>query len=425
MQPRVGINLDEVRKSYFSEIFAGGGGVDSYTNAISDTYQDNFGEGIYTGKGIYDVQVFCEVLDHKIPENTVLSHDLLEGCYLRCGLASDIMLLDGYPKSFLAFLNRLHRWIRGDYQILDWLLKKDLNKLSKFKILDNIRRSLLEISVIFGLLVMFIGKIFGIVKSGLWMFLAIILISIVSPSIIEIINYIIFRKENIKKQRKFTKSIDGLYGSFYRAFINLSVLPTKAYMSLDALVRTVYRKTVSKEHMLEWTTSKEAEIQSKNTIKNNLIFMLPNIILGILFIAFGIFGNFGLSYSILLYVLAFIFCTSPFVMWYISKDRIELKMQDKLSDEEQAYVIDIAKKTWGYFEEYMNSENSFMPPDNFQESRRVKVANRTSSTNIGLGVLGIISAYDLKFIDLDRTIIALEDTISTIEKLKKWNRSSL
>lgn len=371
------------------------------------------------------MQVFCEVLNNKIPENTVLSHDLLEGCYLRCGLASDIMLLDGYPKSFLAFLNRLHRWIRGDYQILDWLLKKDLNTLSKFKILDNVRRSLLEISVIFGLLVIFIGKFFGIIKLGGWVILAIMLISVVSPSIIEIINHIIFRKENIKKQRKFTKSVDGLYVSFYRAFINLSVLPTKAYMSLDALVRTVYRKTVSKEHMLEWTTSKEAELQSKNTIKNNLNLMLPNIILGILLIACGIFGNFGLSYSILLYVLAFIFLNAPFVMWYISKDRIHLKTKDKLSDEEQAYVMDIAKRTWRFFEEFMNKENSFMPPDNFQESRRVKLVNRTSSTNIGLGVLAVISAYDLKFIDLERAIVYLENTIGTIENLEKWNRSSL
>lgn len=121
MQPRIGVDLTASKKSLFAEIFAGNGGTDSYTNAISDTYQDNFGEGIYTGKGIYDLQIFERVLNNAIPENTVLSHDLLEGNYLRCGLVSDIMLMDGYPYKYNSFMTRLHRWIRGDWQIAMWL----------------------------------------------------------------------------------------------------------------------------------------------------------------------------------------------------------------------------------------------------------------------------------------------------------------
>ena len=132
MQPRVGINLDISYKSLFTKIFAGAGGIDSYTNAISDIYQDNFKEGIFTGKGIYDVAVFSKVLKGQIPENTVLSHDLLEGCYLRCGLVSDIMLMDGYPTKYNSFMNRLSRWIRGDWQIVRWMNSKSpLNLLSK------------------------------------------------------------------------------------------------------------------------------------------------------------------------------------------------------------------------------------------------------------------------------------------------------
>ena len=142
MQPRVGINLDISHKNLFTKIFAGAGGIDNYTNAISDVYQDNFDEGIFTGKGIYDVEVFSKLLKSEIPENKVLSHDLLEGSYLRCGLVTDVMLMDGYPTKYASFMNRLARWTRGDWQISGWLNNKKLNLLSKFKIFDNLRRSL-------------------------------------------------------------------------------------------------------------------------------------------------------------------------------------------------------------------------------------------------------------------------------------------
>lgn len=149
LQPRIGVNLDISYKTLFTKIFAGAGGTDSYTNAISDTYQDNFQEGIFTGKGIYDLAVYETVLEKQIPENTVLSHDLLEGCYLRCGLASDILLMDGYPTKYNSFMNRLSRWIRGDWQITKWIgWKSPLNLLSKYKIVDNLRRSVIEISII-------------------------------------------------------------------------------------------------------------------------------------------------------------------------------------------------------------------------------------------------------------------------------------
>ena len=152
IQPRVGVGLLESRSTLFTQIYAGEGGTDSYTNEVSDTYQDNFDEGIFTGKGIYDLHAFSTILNNEIKENTVLSHDLLEGSYLRCGLASDIMLMDGYPTTYMSFKQRLYRWIRGDYQITLWLKNKienrkgnkkvnPLNRLSKYKIFCNIVRS--------------------------------------------------------------------------------------------------------------------------------------------------------------------------------------------------------------------------------------------------------------------------------------------
>ena len=199
MQPRVGINLDISLKTIFTKIFAGAGGIDNYTNAISDIYQDNFKEGIFTGKGIYDLRVFSKVLSKEIPENTVLSHDLLEGCYLRCGLVSDIVLMDGYPTKYTSFTNRLSRWIRGDWQITKWIKNKKLNLLSKYKIIDNLRRSLLEISIIIALIyITTLGNIYKIQANGLCVF---ILLSCVISQLLELINKSISKKMENKDKK--------------------------------------------------------------------------------------------------------------------------------------------------------------------------------------------------------------------------------
>ncbi len=223
LQPRIGVNLDISYKTLFTKIFAGAGGTDSYTNAISDTYQDNFQEGIFTGKGIYDLAVYETVLDKQIPENTVLSHDLLEGCYLRCGLASDIMLMDGYPTKYNSFMNRLSRWIRGDWQITKWIgIKSPLNLLSKYKILDNLRRSLIEIAIIIAIIY---SNIIGITSQRTIYGIIIILLGIaVFPYLLELVNACIFRKEGEEKQKTFTPKISGMKGTLLRGIITIRML---------------------------------------------------------------------------------------------------------------------------------------------------------------------------------------------------------
>lgn len=220
LQPRIGVNLDISYKTLFTKIFAGAGGTDSYTNAISDTYQDNFQEGIFTGKGIYDLVTYEKVLENQIPENTVLSHDLLEGCYLRCGLASDILLMDGYPTKYNSFMNRLSRWIRGDWQITKWMgIKSPLNLLSKYKIGDNLRRSLIEIAIILSLVY---SNIMGIIKQKKVYGTVSILIGIVIfPYLLEAVNACIFKKEGEEKQKTFTPKISGIKGIFLRAMITI------------------------------------------------------------------------------------------------------------------------------------------------------------------------------------------------------------
>ncbi len=413
MQPRVGIDLLSSKKSKFVEIFAGMGGTDSYANAISDIYQDNFDEGIFTGKGIYDLQMFSTILKNEIPENTVLSHDLLEGNYLRCALVSDILVLDGYPTSFNSFITRLHRWIRGDWQIINWITNPKMNTLSKFKIIDNLRRSLLEVTAFINIILLLCVKIFMNVKIGFPLTISILCILV--PTVLDYINYIVFKQEGMKKQKSFSRSIGGLQASFMRALIEFSAIPYKAYLSFSAIGKTLYRMKVSHKNLLEWTTSEQAEKQAKKGIKDYYLSMSVNIIFGILTIIIGIL------YFPPTIILGIIWILSPAICWYISRENIIEKPITKLDEEQKEYLNRIAKATWEYFNEYMNKENNYLPPDNYQVNRKEKVTNRTSSTNIALGLLAIISAYDLKYIDLQTAITKLELTLEVIIRLPKWN----
>ena len=415
MQPRVGINLDISYKTLFTKIFAGAGGIDSYTNAISDIYQDNFKEGIFTGKGIYDLKVFSEVLEDKIPENTVLSHDLLEGCYLRCGLVSDVMLMDGYPTKYTSFMNRLSRWIRGDWQIIRWLgHKSQLNLLSKYKIFDNLRRSLFEVSILVALIYLNILKfVFNVNILGIDKLL--ILIELI-PYILEILNYVIAKKEGEEKQKTFTPQISGLKGIFLRATIALGCMPYKAYSALKAIVKTTYRLLITHKNLLEWTTSEEAEKLGKTDLISYYKSMFINVIFGILSCIVFIQNR-----SMIAMLLSILWIITPEIMCYISKEGEEKRAVEKLTPNEKEYILEIGRKTWGFFNKYLNEENNYLIPDNYQEDRKNKIVKRTSSTNIGLSLLAVISAYDLGYITLYNALELLKNIIYTIDSLQKWN----
>ena len=415
MQPRVGINLDISYKTLFTKIFAGSGGVDSYTNAISDIYQDNFKEGIFTGKGIYDLQVYSTVLKNQIPENTVLSHDLLEGCYLRCGLVSDILLMDGYPTKYNSFMNRLSRWIRGDWQITKWMNSDSpLSLLSKYKIFDNLRRSLLEISIIVS---MIYTNIIGIIyQKNIYAVILILSIISIFPYILEILNYLVFKKEGEQKQKTFAPKISGIKGASLRAIITFGVLPYKAFISLKAIIKTLYRKLVTHKNLLEWTTSEEAEKQAKSDLFSYYNQMAVNVISGVISIGIG-----GLKENFFAIILGIWWIMIPSIMWYISKEIKKKSAIEKLDEKEKEYVLEIGKKTWEFFKQYLNKENNYLITDNYQEGRKEKTVPRTSSTNMGLSLLAVISAYDLNYIQLEECINLLINIIESIESLPKWN----
>ena len=415
LQPRVGINLDISYKTIFTKIFAGAGGIDNYTNAISDIYQDNFGEGIFTGKGIYDLQVFSKILKKAIPENTVLSHDLLEGSYLRCGLATDIMLMDGYPTKYTSFMNRLSRWIRGDWQIVRWLGQKSpLNLLSKYKIFDNLRRSLFDISIIISLIYLDILKNVYTIKVGKIM--AIIIVIYLIPFLLDILNYLIGKREGEEKQKTFTPQITGIKAIILRMIITLGCLPYKAYISIKAILKTIYRLNISKKNLLEWTTSEEAEKLAKTDVISYYKNMFINVIFGIVCILIYI-----KTLKLLSLLLGTLWIFAPLYMCYISKEKDELPKLEKLTKSEQTYILEIARKTWSFFEKYINKENNFLIPDNYQEDRKQKIVKRTSSTNIGLSLLAVISASDLGFIKKSEALEKVKNIIYTIDELEKWN----
>ena len=386
-------------------------------------YQDNFEEGIYTGKGIYDLDVFSSVLEEQIPENTVLSHDLIEGSYLRCGLSSDIMLMDGYPTSYAAFKTRLSRWTRGDWQIIRWLkgkikdkdgkeVKNPLGLLSKYKILNNLVKSVFEPIAVIAILFLIGLEIIANIK--IWPLMLVVIASVIIPSILEIVNRIIYKKEGESAQRTFYKSISGVKASIIRALLEIGTLPDKAYTMIKAIFKTLYRLLVSKKHLLEWTTAEEAEKNSKTDIISYYKNMWLNLVLGIILLM--------LSYTNpWLIILSLWWIITPNVMKLISKKEKYTPAIEYLSQKDKEYMLEIGRRTWSYFKENLTEKSNYLPPDNYQEDRKEQLIYRTSPTNIGLALLAVVSSYDLGYENLEDTISLLSKMLETIAKLQKWN----
>ncbi len=411
MQPRIGLDMSLAKQSKFVEIYSAPSGIDFYTNAISDIYQDYFKEGIFTGKGIYDIDVYNKILDNEIPENCVLSHDLLEGNFLRCALVSDCTLLDGYPSKYLAYIKRNHRWIRGDWQIIKWLKSSRLNEISKFKIFDNLRRSIIKI-------ISFICLIFSaiIFRQNAYIsnvFLGLSLSSITVIYILDIFNFILFKESNIYgaiySHKKFSKDLTVIRQNFLKIFLEIIFLPYETAKNTDAIIKSFYRMA-KKQKLLEWETAEDSEKKTDNSIFTVYKEMIINLLVGLLFILIGI-NNFYI-------ILGFLFIIAPYIAYYISKpEKPKTNLKRKDIDE----LKDIAYKTWKFFEDNINEKCNYLICDNYQEDRKEKIVLRTSSTNIGLELISIISAYDLGFIDFEKTKSYLKNVLSTVKKLAKWN----
>ncbi len=419
MQPRVDVDIEATNKSLYSQIFAGIGGFDTYTAVVPNVYQDTFGEGSFVGKGIYDVEVFNKLLGDTFPDNLILSHDLLEGNYLRCGYVSDIELIDDFPSKFLTDITRHHRWARGDTQIIGWLGKKVPNKnkgkvknpinlLGKYKILDNIIRMFLNPCLLLILLLAFTFKGY---KSYVWISLVILELAI---SIFFFLKSKMTIKERHKKSIYYKNLYYGGKSLLLRAYIGFATIPFYSKLYMDAFFRTLYRLFYSHKNLLNWITAEEVEKTIDGSLKNYIRNFLFNIFTAIIFIGIGF-----ITKNVAAYIIAIIFISGPFVLYYVSKDISHNRIQ--LKDKQINELKEIALKTWKYFEDNLTEENNYLIPDNYQENREPKLDHRTSPTALGFSLTSVISAYELEFIDKETTIEYLDKILKSIDSLDKWH----
>lgn len=421
IQPSVGLDIQSANKSIFSKIFGGFGGLDIYTNAVADVYQDYFEEAIFCGKGIYDVELFEQLLGDEIPENLVLSHDLLEGSFLKAGLASDIELQDGFPNNYISYMKRNHRWYRGDMQIIKWFFspKSKISVLSKWKIFDNIRRPMLDVMSLMAIIISAFVSYNSFVSTILLTFLVVNI-----GTLLGMMNRLIFGKVRHSKDLQYIPIIHGFEADLLTMCFNFLTIPYKAWMCISAFTLSLYRMIISHKKLLQWTTGEMLEKASKDSLTYYFVNMLPNVILAVILVLapakMTSITNVFLPNIDFKIIMAIAFTCTPLLAYLLGKDHLigRKKKLDKNQDEE---VLEVARRTWLFFDSMMTPVNNYLPTDNYQENRRYKIANRTSSTNIGMGILAIINAYDLKFISKEETIEKFKNVYNTLEKLEKWN----
>ncbi|WP_445664689.1 GH36-type glycosyl hydrolase domain-containing protein [Fodinibius sp. AD559] len=421
IQPRISIAPDAANKSTFARIFSGNVGIDPYTTAVSDIYQDLFGEGIYTGKGIYDVRAFHTVLNDRFPENRILSHDLIESNYVRAALSTDIELFDEYPTNYASYCKRNHRWTRGDWQIASWIFGKapgpeenkenPINLLSRWKIFDNLRRSLNPLFLSF----IFVAGWFWLPGSALiWTLAAFGILAF--PIYVSFSTDIMNRPTRIQWKLYFEKVRSNLKINTIQAVSTLAVLPHQAMLHLDAIGRTLWRLHVSNKQLLEWTSASQAEKMSSNNLSSYFRSMWVSVVLGAGVLLTAILIN----PTDLLIVIPFslLWMSSPYFAWYFSA--VDRKKKSELSEDDEITLRTYVRRTWFYFERLVNEEYSWLPPDNDQEDPSLPPVARTSPTNIGLTLVSTLAAYEMGYITISEFLTRLEKTLTSLVQLDRY-----
>ncbi len=418
LQPRTEIKPSSANQSLFTRIFAGSAGLDLYTHAVSDLYQDLFGEGSYVGKGIYDVEAFNRSLAGQVPENALLSHDLFEGIQGRAGLVSDIVLYEDFPPSYLSYTYRMNRWIRGDWQLIPWLSpgQRDLGGKANFKLIDywkiadNLERSLLQIS----LLVLFLAIWFGLPGSpGVW-----ILFAVVSPGL-PFLTSLLSGLIEIAKGGPAAAPWRTIRREFYRWILSLIFIPYEAILAFDAIVTTLYRVFVIRRNLLQWTTAANTasffSIYVSNPDMTWLQMVFP-VIISLLFTIVLAFYNTRMLVIALPFLLAWL--VSPIVAFQISEPY--RRHVPHLTGQDIWLLRRLARRTWYFFEKFGGPEDHWLPPDHFQENPKGTVAHRTSPTNIGLLLASTLGAYDMGYVGLLDLGQRLQNTYETLSGLEQY-----
>ena len=421
LQPRVGVSLPSSRRSWFVRLFAGDAGIDPYTRAVSDVYQDLFQEGSYIGKGIYDVDAFERAMHGRFPENTVLSHDLLEACHARSALMSDVEFYEEYPSRYNVDVDRRHRWIRGDWQATQWLLSRvpgadarrianPLSTLSQWKIFDNLRRSLVPVA----LLIFLIGDWLLLPELG-GAGLLLILTLVALPGFLSALLNALRKPSDLP----WAMHLQGVAGAGARQlgqiFLTLAFLPYDAFVSLDAIGRTLLRLLVTRKKLLEWQTSGDSERATRPDLAGfySTMWIAPGIALASGFLLVSLQpAQFLLALPLLMLWLA-----APWIAWFISQP-LE-SATPNLTAEQQDFLRRTARKTWHFFETFVTAEENWLPPDNFQEFPTPITATRTSPTNLGLALLANLAARDFGYLAQSGLIRRTQDALGTMQRLER------
>jgi len=421
LQPRVSISLTSASHSHFARIFSGNTGIDPYTTASSDIYQDLFGEGSFVGKGLYNVDAFAAALNDRVPENALLSHDLFEGLYARCGLVSDIELLDDFPTHFDTFAKRSHRWVRGDWQIARWIFpwiknardqktRNDLSIISRWKILDNLRRSLVAPAIFLWLLAVWI-----VIPGSPLLWTIFIVFVLAFPVYAHLQTNLLTHPRGIPWTSHFWSVLGDVRTNTLQVVLVIAVLAHQAYSNTDAIIRTLYRQFISHRALLEWKTAAQSENEDPHDQASFLRFMAVSMLLSLV----GLTLVIALRPTALLIAVPFLFAwiISPFVAYRISLRPRTRQVQLSVADKKMARMV--ARRTWRFFETFVGDDANWLPPDNYQEDPQPKIAHRTSPTNIGLLLLSTISAHDFGYIGTLELSERLGFTFATLEKLER------
>ena len=405
LSPRVSPSLDSAGGSDFALVFAGQGGADPYSGVSGEVYMDCFRSGGFAGKGVIDIDAYLACDPGKIPENRVLSHDAIEGAFLRGGYLSTVELIDSFPRKPLSYYKRLHRWVRGDWQNLPWLFRRGraLPDIERWRLFDSLRRSLVPVMTLLAICAGFFS-----LREGTFIAALAALLSCLCQLIITAAETLL-RSEQERGLRFHSRVFYGVGGGLVRTVLRLVLLPVEAWFCFNAVCRALWRMGVSKKGLLQWQTAGQSE-KGGASLWRYYAAMWPSAALGMALVL--------LSPAILGKAAGIIWLLSPLCACLLGLPR---KGQKPLTPRDKAYLMSCAKEIWGWFDAFLTPEDHFLPPDKYQALPPVGTAHRTSPTNIGLAMLSTLEALDLELTGPERCFYLLEKTLSTVERLEKWH----
>ncbi len=419
LQPGVAASLSWSNPSRYAQLCGSEPGIDPYTRSVSNVYQDLFGEGSFIGKGIYDVDAFERSLKDRFPANRILSHDLLEGCYARSGLISDVPLFEEYPADYPSDVDRQQRWIRGDWQIACWLmpfvpgphgrwLRNPLSALSRWKILDNLRRSLVPAALLLLLLMAWAA----LPRPWLWTLavIGVVLIPVLLAGAFDLLR----KPAQMRLHQHLAAVLRAVGRNLALAGFRLACLPHEALFSLDAILRTSWRMLVTRRRLLEWRLYGGCDTEAAGFMASCRTMWGAPVIAGVAAIASG-FRPEALAIAAPILGLWFV---APAIAWWLGRPL--LRREAALRADQLLFLRRIARRTWAFFDRFVTAEDHWLVPDNVQEHPVAVTAHRTSPTNIGLALTANLAAHDFGYVSAATLIRRTTDTFGTMALLPRY-----